>query len=90
MDKYIARGFDYEACLAETAELMPKVEGILSEFEPLLHGDLSLSGNGWSWDDLHVLPSLRILTCVAGLKWPARVLRYVEEAHARAGVRLYS
>mmetsp|Transcript_56389 Transcript_56389/g.167835 ORF Transcript_56389/g.167835 Transcript_56389/m.167835 type:complete len:307 (+) Transcript_56389:50-970(+) len=90
MDKYTARGFDYEASLASTDELMPKVEKILSDFDPLLRGDASLNGKGWSWDDLHTLPSLRVLTCVSGLRWPARTLRYVEEAHARAGVQLYS
>merc|ERR1712012_707664 len=89
MAKYIERGFDYEKSLASTAELLPRVEGLLAEFESLLQGDASLNGRGWSWDDLHTLPSLRVLTCVAGLQWPAKTLRYVEEAHAKAGVGLY-
>lgn len=87
--KYIERGFDYEKSLASTAELLPRVEALLAEFETLMHGSASLNGKSWSWDDLHTLPSLRVLTCVADLQWPAKTLRYVEEAHARAGVSLY-
>jgi len=91
MDRYTAKGFDYEESLARTAELMPKVEQALSDLEPLLRGGrrVSLSGDGWSWDDLHVLPSLRVLTCVAGLAWPSKVRSYVQESHAEAGVGLY-
>uniref|UniRef100_A0A7S0A4D1 GST N-terminal domain-containing protein n=1 Tax=Pyrodinium bahamense TaxID=73915 RepID=A0A7S0A4D1_9DINO len=89
MDKYIARGFDYEASLARTSELVPAVEQLLLEFEPLLLGDDSLNEAGWSWDDLYTLPSLRVLTCVAGLTWPARTLHYVKQAHSAAGVGLY-
>merc|ERR1712224_895606 len=86
MNKYIERGFDYNRALASTDELVPKVEALLSEFEPLVLGERSLNEDGWSWNDLHVLPSLRVLTCVAPLPWPPRALRYVKEAHEAAGV----
>lgn len=89
MEKYIAGGFDYDIALANTEALMPKVEAILEDFEPLVGGDYSLNRGGWSWDDLHILPALRVLTCVGGLTWPPCARRYVEGAHASAGVPLY-
>jgi len=89
MDKYIARGFDYDDALAQTDQLLPRVSQLLADFEPLLLGDGSLNRVRWTWDDLHTLPSLRVLTCVRGLVWPPRVRAYVADAHSAAGVGLY-
>lgn len=89
MDKYIARGFSYESALTRTDQLLLRMDAILRDFPELLHGERSLNASGWSWDDLYTLPSLRVLTCVAGLTWPERALRYVSTAHDMAGVDLY-
>lgn len=89
MSKYMAKGFDYQKALASTDELVPKVNDLLREFPALLHGEGTLNQQGWSWDDLYVLPSLRVLTCVKPIKWPAPVRSYVEENHATAGVKCY-
>ena len=89
MDKYTARGFSYERALADTEKLAPKVNTLLVEFEELLRSDKALNAFGHSWDDLYVLPSLRVLTCVKDLVWPAKVRAYVEQNHADAGVACY-
>mmetsp|Transcript_70 Transcript_70/g.158 ORF Transcript_70/g.158 Transcript_70/m.158 type:complete len:316 (-) Transcript_70:27-974(-) len=89
MDKYVARGFDYDSALAQTNQLLPRVSQLLADFEILILGNGSLNNVGWTWDDLHTLPSLRVLTCVRGLVWPPRVRAYVTDAHSAAGVELY-
>ena len=73
MDKYTAKGFSYERALADTEKLVPKVNTLLVEFEELLRSDKALNAFGHSWDDLYVLPSLRVLTCVKALVWPTKV-----------------
>ncbi|CAE7660585.1 grxB [Symbiodinium sp. CCMP2592] len=89
MDKYTAKGFSYERALADTEKLVPKVNTLLLEFEELLRSDKALNAFGHSWDDLYVLPSLRVLTCVKALAWPAKVRAYVEKNHADAGLACY-
>ncbi|CAE7378412.1 grxB [Symbiodinium sp. CCMP2456] len=89
MDKYTAKGFSYERALADTEKLAPKVNTLLLEFEELLRSDKALNAFGHSWDDLYVLPSLRVLTCVKSLVWPTKVRAYVEQNHADAGVACY-
>ena len=75
--------------LADTSQLVPRVNSLLVEFDELLQSDTALNAFGISWDDLYVLPSLRVLTCVKPLVWPARVRAYVEQNHAKAGLECY-
>lgn len=89
MQKYMAKGFDYKKSLAKTNELVPQVDSLLEEFPSLMRGEMTLNPRGWSWDDLYVLPSLRVLTCVQPLTWPAVVRAYVEDSHQAAGVKCY-
>eukprot|EP00931_Biecheleriopsis_adriatica_P104303 TRINITY_DN78987_c0_g1_i1.p1 TRINITY_DN78987_c0_g1~~TRINITY_DN78987_c0_g1_i1.p1 ORF type:complete len:273 (-),score=35.69 TRINITY_DN78987_c0_g1_i1:115-933(-) len=89
MNKYVSRGFDYNKAMDNTEQVLPKVNNLLEKFPDLLKGDLSLNKDGWSWDDLYVLPSLRVLSCVKDLQWPSQTRNYLEAAHAAAGVGLY-
>ena len=89
MDKYVAKGFNYERALADTNKLVPRVNALLLDFAELLRSEKSLNAAGHSWDDLYVLPSLRVLSCVKPLVWPAKVRGYVEQNHADAGVACY-
>lgn len=94
--KYITtQGFDYAAAEAATPRLLEEMAGLLEELTPLLRGTTAdgvpcLNAWGLSMDDILVLPNLRNLTCVAGLRWPAAVDAYVERACSKAGVALYT
>eukprot|EP00933_Yihiella_yeosuensis_P033268 TRINITY_DN27002_c0_g1_i1.p1 TRINITY_DN27002_c0_g1~~TRINITY_DN27002_c0_g1_i1.p1 ORF type:complete len:348 (+),score=36.29 TRINITY_DN27002_c0_g1_i1:186-1229(+) len=88
--KYEQQGFNYEKALAQTGELLPQMNKVLADFDPLLlGGDVSLNKEGLGWDDIYLLAQIRRLTCVAGLRWPRLTRRYLENAHDRAGVNLY-
>lgn len=89
MRKYMAKGFDYKQSLASTNDLVPRVDSLLRDFPGLIRGEKTLNPGGWSWDDLYVLPSLRVLTCVKPITWPASVRAYVEDSHGAAGVKCY-
>ena len=89
MEKYIARGFDYEKAWRSTEELVAKVETILRELPKLIKGEKTLNSKGRSWDDLYVLPSLRVLSCVKPLRWPTEVRDYLERNCADGKVRCY-
>jgi len=89
MRKYVAKGFDYTQSLASTNDLVPRVDSLLRDFPGLIRGEKTLNPGGWSWDDLYVLPSLRVLTCVKPITWPASVRAYVEDSHGAAGVKCY-
>jgi len=94
--KYTSKqGFDYAAAEAATPELLKEMATLLQDFEPLLRGTTSdgspcLNAWGLSMDDVLVLPLLRNLTCVAGIRWPAKVREYMEKGCAKGGVKLYS
>lgn len=98
--KYTTKaGFDYEAAEAATPQLLEEMADLLAELEPMIRGEAipSTGGDpvpcmnvwGFSMDDILVLPNLRNLTCVAGVKWPAGVRGYMEKVCAKAGLALY-
>lgn len=88
--KYTTKaGFDYEAAEAATPKLLDEMAELLAELEPMIRGESTMNGWGFGMDDVLVLPNLRNLTCVKGVKWPAGVRAYLEESCARAGISLY-
>lgn len=85
----MARGFDYEKAWLSTDELVAEVEAILTELPKLIKGEKTLNAEGRSWNDLYVLPSLRVLSCVKPLRWPTEVREYLEHNCADAKVTCY-
>lgn len=91
--KYEGQGFDYAEAEAQTAELLQQMNGHLEAFAALMQTDTAVTatpGGGFSWDDLIYMPDLRTLTCVAGLRWPAKVNGYLEHGLAKGGVDSYA
>ena len=74
----ISRSF--EQALSETAEHKANVEAALAKLPPLtLPGE---QGNTISWDDVIIYPTLRNLTMVKELMFPAAVRQYIDEVTA--------
>lgn len=97
--KYVTKSaFNYEEAEAATPQLLEEAGALLEELVPMLRGTTTVDGAsvpclnkwGFSMDDILVLPLLRNLTCVAGLKWPAQVRTYLESICGKAGVKLYT
>jgi len=78
--KWAKKGFNVEEALADTPQLLAKMEEFLKELEPMIQGDASLNPGGLGMDDIFLLPDLRRLTVVKDLKWPAKVRHYVDKA----------
>lgn len=92
---HVKSGFDYEASLAKTPELLKDISAILAELEPMLRGTTQegtpcLNVWGFSIDDAIILGYMRNLTCVKGIDWPAKVRSYVDDTCAKAGIAVYS
>ena len=49
----------------------------------------SARNNQLGWDDIYIFPTLRNLTMVKGLVWPAPVKQYVSEVAALCNIHLY-
>ncbi len=62
---------------------MLEVEGQLAELDILLAGREQVDA-----DDFALYPSLRMLSIVKGVKYPANVKRYMERMEQSTGVRL--
>eukprot|EP00669_Euglena_mutabilis_P006265 TRINITY_DN1945_c0_g1_i1.p2 TRINITY_DN1945_c0_g1~~TRINITY_DN1945_c0_g1_i1.p2 ORF type:complete len:368 (+),score=130.46 TRINITY_DN1945_c0_g1_i1:33-1106(+) len=78
--KWAKKGFNVEEALADTPQLLAKMEDYLKDLEPMIQGDASLNPGGLGMDDIFLLPDLRRLTVVKDLKWPAKVRHYVDKA----------
>jgi len=79
----------YEEAEKNTSEMIEKANALLVEFEELLEGDESLCSWGFSMLDVKILPDLRNMTCVKGIKWPPKVLQYVKSNCEKGNVSLY-
>ncbi|CAE8608960.1 unnamed protein product [Polarella glacialis] len=87
-------GFDYEASLAKSPQLLKEINDILQELEPMLRGETNertpcLNAWGFSMDDVMILSYMRNLTCVRAIVWPTKVRDYVEKTCAQAGMSTY-
>ena len=91
VNKYTTRfGFDYAKAEAATDEHLEKMAGYLEELDELLASDEAANAYGRSIDDIVLIPNLRTLTCVKGLRWPKKVKAYVENGCKDAGIETYS
>lgn len=75
---------DFDELLGRTPELLQDVEGQLAELD-----DLLVAREDVDADDFVLFPSLRMLSIVKGLKYPAHVKHYMERMEQLTGVRLH-
>lgn len=77
----------FAEALNQTAEHIATVEAALAQLPEL---ELPSRHNKTiSWDDVLIFPTLRNLTMVKGLNFPAPVMNYLTEVAAVTGVELY-
>lgn len=84
-EKIIKMSFD--DAMAQTDKHIAVVEQAL-EAMPELTLPSQMDGT-ISWDDVLIFPTLRNLSMVKGLNFPAQVRRYIEDVAEVTGVRLY-
>jgi len=82
--------FDYEAAQAATPELLMKVNEVLQELAPMIHGTDSMNAWGWGMDDILILPELRMLMCVKGVVFPEKVASYIDASLKKTMLYDYS
>jgi len=89
-DQFERDGFKYREAKARTAEYLKAMNKLLEEFnEKQLYDAQSVNEFGFGMDDILVIPHLRSLTCVKGLKWPAKLRKYLENAFEDVKAELY-
>jgi len=89
-EKYEKKGFSYSDAVARTESLIVKMNEFLEKFsDKLLYDTYSVNEFGFGLDDIIVLPHLRTLTCVKGLKWPDKLRSYLENSFKDVQADLY-
>jgi len=89
-EKYERQGFKYSEAKARTAELLVEMNKLLEKFnEKHLYDTHSVNEFGFGMDDILVIPDLRTLTCVKGLKWPDKLRKYLENTFEDVEAELY-
>jgi len=79
--KYEKQDFDYISAEAQTSELLKKVNPMMEEFAVnILYDEHSVNEFGFGLDDILVLPDLRTMTCVKGIKWPPKLKNYIKNS----------
>lgn len=80
-NKYEKNGFKFSNANARSDKLIRKMNEYLERFDDkILYDENSVNEFGFGMDDLDILPCLRKLSCVKGLKWPQKTRQYVEKA----------
>lgn len=79
---------DFDQALAKSPELIESVRDHLSQLQRLM------GGTDWFWgeptlDDIHLFASLRVLTTVKGLEFPAKVQAYSQRLSEKSRVPLH-
>lgn len=75
---------DFDELIGRTPDLVLEVEGQLAKLDALLAGREQVDA-----DDFLLYPSLRMLSIVKGIQYPANVKRYMEHMEQSTGVRLH-
>ena len=75
---------DFNALLNDSAQLIQNIEGQLVALDTLLAGREHVDA-----DDFVLYPSLRMLSIVKGVQYPANVQRYIERMEQATGVQLH-
>jgi len=88
--KYEKKGFNYSDAMARSGDLIVKMNKLLEKFnDKLLYDEHSVNEFGFGMDDILVIPDIRTLTCVKGLKWPVKLRKYLENAFEDVEAELY-
>jgi glutaredoxin 2 len=88
--KYEKMGFNYTHAEARSDDLIAEMNRLLETFnDNILYDENSVNELGFGWDDILVIPNLRTLTCVKGLKWPSKLRKYLENAFKDVIAELY-
>ncbi|RDE10416.1 glutaredoxin 2 [Pelagibacterium lacus] len=74
----------FEDLLAQSPDLIRDIEGRLTELDDVLAGREHVDA-----DDFVLYPSLRMLSIVKGVQYPANVKRYIERMEQATGVGLH-
>ncbi|WP_221801770.1 glutaredoxin 2 [Oceanobacter mangrovi] len=82
--KELIIGKSFEAAIANSAEYQQRVEAMLQQLPELTRPS---ENNGQiGWNDVMLFPTLRNLSMVAGLSYPAAIRTYLEEVSAATGL----
>ena len=84
-EKMLGVSFDY--AFADSDTYLKDVNTMLADMPQLTPP--SSRDNQLGWDDIYIFPTLRNLTMVKGLEWPAPVKQYVTEIAALCNIHLY-
>jgi len=88
--KYEKNGFNYKDAEARSDELILEMNQLLVFFnDNILYDEHSVNEQGFGMDDILVIPNIRTLTCVKGLKWPEKLLGYLEKNFENVTAELY-
>ncbi|QNS14299.1 glutaredoxin 2 [Mannheimia bovis] len=79
---------DFAQNLAETDKYIATVQPLIDELSDLIKSEKALSGE-LSLEDIIVFPMLRNLTCVKYIKFPAKVLDYINKMAELSKINLY-
>lgn len=79
---------DFAQNLAETDKYIATVQPLIDELSDLIKSEKALNGE-LSLEDIIVLPMLRNLTCVKYIKFPAKVLDYINKMAELSKIDLY-
>ncbi|UIP27247.1 glutaredoxin 2 [Photobacterium sp. TLY01] len=80
-------GHSFDEAFAQTTQSLRGMEAVLDQLDWLTLP--SERDNVLSYDDVNLFPTLRNLTVVKGLTFPARVRQYLDEVAALTGISLY-
>ena len=90
VNKYESQGWLYSEAEKKNVEARKEMEKLLLELDSMLVSDEYASRkDGYTWDDVVLVPELRTLSCAPGLKWPNRLKSYLTKALSRGGVSSY-
>jgi len=88
--KWEKQGFNLKEALARTPELLTDINELLEQFnDKILYDEHSVNEFGFGMDDILLIPDLRTLTCVKGIKWPKKVRKYLQNAFENTIADLY-
>ncbi len=80
-------GMSFDQALKNSDEYISKVNALLNEIDWLILP--SEKSQSLSYDDILTYPTLRNLTVIKGIQFPARVRQYLDEVTALTAIPLY-
>jgi glutaredoxin 2 len=74
--------------IAQTPDLVAKINDHLKELEPMFYSSQFVNENGLSYDDIDHFGRLRNLTIVKGIIWPPKIRAFLDFYSQQTDVRL--